>query len=394
MSLLGKYNQNLIEDEEQKNKFKTPSVMITDDEDLTLKKSILLSAFLHPASIGVILATSLILTFFGINLDLFKKPEMKKKDIEFVLVDKEATPINKNTPYRSDKDSQAGGQHDPTKKVTMPSPAPGVVQQAQPQAQPKQEQPKVVSQPTPKPVAKPVEKTVTKPVETPQPVQQAPQPVKTAEQPKPQPPTARPSVKPPSTPKTVAKPTTPFTVPVPKAGTTTGAYTTGPISGSGTATVGSSNSATGSYAPTPSLSPSASSSGSNLKMAQSGGGGTGSYGNPGPGNPNGQPGIDAIREPDFGPYMRELQRRIKTNWDPPKGDESKRVVLVFKIGKQGELLSCSVFKSSGLPNADKAAIYAVQSTAPFKPLPADFKGQNIDIQFTFDYNVLGASRYN
>ena len=123
------------------------------------------------------------------------------------------------------------------------------------------------------------------------------------------------------------------------------------------------------------------------------GGGTGGIGNPGPGNPNGRPGIDTIREPDFGPYMRELQRRIKMNWDPPKGNESKRVVLMFKIAKDGRLLSCNVYKSSGLKSADDAALNAVKLTAPFKPLPAEYKGQSIDIQFTFDYNVFGASGY-
>ena len=91
--------------------------------------------------------------------------------------------------------------------------------------------------------------------------------------------------------------------------------------------------------------------------------------------------------------MRDLQRRIKMNWNPPKGNESKRVVLLFKIAKDGRLLTCSVFKSSGLQSADKAALDAVKLTAPFKPLPAEFKGQSIDIQFTFDYNVFGASGY-
>ncbi|MGN1154289.1 MAG: energy transducer TonB, partial [Candidatus Gastranaerophilaceae bacterium] len=105
------------------------------------------------------------------------------------------------------------------------------------------------------------------------------------------------------------------------------------------------------------------------------------------------PGIDAIREPDFGPYMRELQRRIKLNWNPPKGNESKRVVLLFKIAKSGRMLSCRVLKSSGLPAADQAALRAVELTAPFRPLPAEFRGQSIDIQFTFDYNVFGANRY-
>ena len=121
------------------------------------------------------------------------------------------------------------------------------------------------------------------------------------------------------------------------------------------------------------------------------GGGSYNAGNPGGGG--GKPGIDALREPDFGPYMRELQRKIKLNWDPPKGNESKRVVLLFKIAKDGRLLTCRVLKSSGLQSADAAALKAVELTAPFKPLPADYRGQSIDIQFTFDYNVFGASRY-
>lgn len=197
------------------------------------------------------------------------------------------------------------------------------------------------------------------------------------------------------TPKVVQRPSSAFTVPVPKGGTGAGRYSSGPISGSGSSAkgggAGGSSVGGGSHAPTPSLAPTG---GSGSKLAKGGGGGTGGYGNPGPGNPNGRPGIDAVREPDFGPYMRELQRRIKMNWDPPKGNESKRVVLLFKIAKDGRLLSCSVFKSSGLPGADKAAINAVQATAPFRPLPAEFKGQSIDIQFTFDYNVFGASGYN
>ena len=32
---------------------------------------------------------------------------------------------------------------------------------------------------------------------------------------------------------------------------------------------------------------------------------------------------------------------------------------------------------------------AVKLTAPFRPLPPDFRGDNVDIQFTFDYNVFG-----
>ena len=89
--------------------------------------------------------------------------------------------------------------------------------------------------------------------------------------------------------------------------------------------------------------------------------------------------------------MKELQRRIKMNWDPPKGNESKRVVLLFSIARDGRLLNVKVHRSSGLPAADNAAIDAVKLTAPFRPLPPEFKGNSVDIQFTFDYNVFGVS---
>lgn len=381
MSLLGKYRDDTIENE-QKPQYTTLSSVLKNDEELTMKKAIAASTALHislPALIGLI---SLILALLGISFTLFDRPKPKMNDIEFVLVDKEDTPINKNTPYRSDKNSRAGGHHDPTRKVSMPSPPPGV--------------PTKAATPAAKPAKKPnpVQKMLQQPTQQPKQAQTQSQPQpQRAEQAKPAPPTARPSIKPPTTPKPVVNPTSAFKVPVPAGGTGSGKYSTGPVSGSGSAAKGgSSASGNSGYAVGPSLAPTG---GSGTKLAKgTGGGGTGGIGNPGPGNPNGRPGIDAIREPDFGPYMRDLQRRIKMNWDPPKGNESKRVVLLFKIAKDGRLLSCSVFKSSGLPGADKAAINAVQATAPFRPLPAEFKGQSIDIQFTFDYNVFGASGYN
>lgn len=407
MSILGKYNSNLIEDEDNQETsgYTTPAVIREDKDDLTLKKSIAISTLLHPTVVGSVWLITIILALLGIHLNLFEKPKPKMNDIEFVLVEKEETPINKKTPYRADRNSRAGGHHDPTKKVSMPSaPAASPAKKSAPAQASKPAAPKAQQQPKPAPAKNPLQNLIQKPTQTPQQTQTPPAP-KAAAPAKPNPPTARPSIKPPNTPKPVAKPTSGFQVPVPPSSkpSTGGHYATGPISGSGTlangGSTGGSGSSSGKYTPAPVLAPTGgSSSGSKLGKTGSGtgsnGGGSGSgLGNPGPGNPNGRPGIDAIREPDFGPYMRELQRRIKMNWNPPKGNESKRVVLLFKIAKDGRLLSCSVFKSSGLPGADNAAINAVKLTAPFKPLPAEFKGQSIDIQFTFDYNVFGASGY-
>ncbi len=378
MSILNEEDNLIDEGKKDDEVFRVPSVCFDDENEISLQKSMLISLILHPVVVGTIWLLTFVLMLLGLVNPLAKRPDLKTKDIEFVLVEKEAPPINKKTPYRADRDSRAGGKHDPTKKVSLPS-TPG--KQAKKPTAPAKAKTAAKAPSAPQKPAK------AQPAQKPQ--QVAAQPAK---QPTKQPPSAKPSVRPPMTPKVVEKPTSKFTVPVPTGGTQAGKYSTGPVSGSGKVASQAVSSASRPTAPSPTLAPTGGSSGGS-KLANSGGG-YGSAGNPGPGNPNGAPGIDAIREPDFGPYMRELQRRIKMNWDPPKGDQSKRVVLMFKIAKDGRLLSCSVHKSSGLPNADKAAIQAVQLTAPFKPLPPDFKGSNIDIQFTFDYNVFGATGYN
>lgn len=110
------------------------------------------------------------------------------------------------------------------------------------------------------------------------------------------------------------------------------------------------------------------------------------YGSPGGGG--GAPGVDALPEPDYGAYMAELQRRIKRNWNPPSAQEDKRVVVLFRIGKDGRLLSISLQESSGYSEADQAAMNAVRLSAPFRPLPLGHRGSDLPVQFTFDYNVL------
>ncbi len=94
--------------------------------------------------------------------------------------------------------------------------------------------------------------------------------------------------------------------------------------------------------------------------------------------------------PDFGPYMADLQRRLKRTWFPPKGYEDKIVVVKFKVHRQGEISNLCLERSSGFPLADQAALKAVE-ICPFRPLPMQ-SPDSVEIQFTFDYNVFyGAS---
>ena len=61
--------------------------------------------------------------------------------------------------------------------------------------------------------------------------------------------------------------------------------------------------------------------------------------------------------------------------------------MIFKIHSDGTLSHLRLDHSSGLALADNAALKAVENASPFLALPAGAPA-DVDIQFTFDYNVL------
>ncbi len=388
-------NTNIKEKQDDKLTYVIPAVIRNDQEQYAFEKAVVYAGCAHIILFLLIMITSMVFNALGIK---FEKPKEGPKDIEFVLVEREAPPIDKNTKNRADINSQAGGINNPNRPVSLP-------QTSAPKSPAKKPTP-------PAPKKQEVQKTQKKveqpKVQQPQRAQQSkpPQPSSVVEKPTPAPKAPAPRPTPtPAVPRPTKNPNSNFNIPIPKssipqiAQPTTAPVTSSPTTGSS----GGVNGGKGSSSPAPSFSPTTSGksgsgtggtgtgAGGGGRFSNGTGSGKGNVGNPGPGNPKGTPGIDAIKQPDFGPYMKELQRRIKMNWDPPKGNESKRVVLLFSIARDGRLLNVSVHKSSGLATADKAALDAVKLTAPFRPLPPDFKGDKVDIQFTFDYNVFGVS---
>lgn len=336
-----------------------PAVVLKEEKEIPLLKAIIFSTVAHPLVVGLlwllVKGIILLLLLLGISLSMFDRPEPKVRDLEFVIINKpEQNPINKNTKYRSDRNSRAGGKHDKKRKVSEPEPA---AARATPQKK---------ATPAPKPV-KPQPKA-TKPTAKPRPTPPRPAPKKVA-------------------PQQITPPPNTFRVPVPM---TKVPKTVAPAGGPVTSAPLGTSSPTQSPSPLMATRPSTPGRSKYTSGFSAGGG---NPGNPGMGNPNGAPGIDAIKEPDFGPWMRELQSRIKRNWSPPRGNESKRVVLMFTVGRDGQLLNIKTIKSSGVEVADRAAHAAIELTAPFKPLPPEYRESSIDIQFTFDYNVFGVGGY-
>jgi len=101
--------------------------------------------------------------------------------------------------------------------------------------------------------------------------------------------------------------------------------------------------------------------------------------------------VNSGEAPIFGPYMSELQRRIRRAWMPPKMPNSKSTIIIFTIGLNGDLLGSHLQRSSGDHSMDEAAMQAIKNSAPFKHLPPN-SPESIDVQFTFDYNVFTGGR--
>ncbi len=95
-------------------------------------------------------------------------------------------------------------------------------------------------------------------------------------------------------------------------------------------------------------------------------------------------------QPDFSRYMAELQRRIKREWFPSRTPDSRRVVVMFKIFRNGELSHLRISQSSGDAKQDDMALKAVEHAAPFHPLP-EGSDDDIDVQFTFDYRLFSGT---
>src|SRR5438093_9139163 len=96
---------------------------------------------------------------------------------------------------------------------------------------------------------------------------------------------------------------------------------------------------------------------------------------------------------DFGSryawYVRVVQQKVSENWlkyeVDPRIAESQRVYLVFDIGRDGRPTNVQVEQSSGVPALDQSATRAIQRIDTFGPLPSDYSGNKVSVEFWFDY---------
>jgi hypothetical protein len=97
---------------------------------------------------------------------------------------------------------------------------------------------------------------------------------------------------------------------------------------------------------------------------------------------------------DFNDYLHRVYITVKQNWFAvmPESVElgDKGVVsLQFRIMKNGVVPTGEPVRvfGSGKEPLDRAAISSIRASTPFEPLPSPFKGDFIELRFTYYYNL-------
>jgi protein TonB len=97
---------------------------------------------------------------------------------------------------------------------------------------------------------------------------------------------------------------------------------------------------------------------------------------------------------DFGTkfswYVRVIQQKVADNWlkyeVDPRITTAQRVYISFDIARDGHPSNVQVEQSSGVPSLDISATRALQRIDTFGPLPGDYAGSKISVEYWFDYS--------
>jgi TonB family protein len=64
-----------------------------------------------------------------------------------------------------------------------------------------------------------------------------------------------------------------------------------------------------------------------------------------------------------------------------------RVAIQFIISRNGGVPKLVIADSSNVKPLDQAAVAGISASVPFQPLPVEYSGNEVRLQFVFLYNV-------
>jgi protein TonB len=91
----------------------------------------------------------------------------------------------------------------------------------------------------------------------------------------------------------------------------------------------------------------------------------------------------------YGWYVNQVRNKVAENWMQYEVDpnirSAQRVYIQFEITRTGQPRGVQVVQSSGVPSLDTSAMRALQRIDTFGPLPSDYRGSSVMVEFWFDY---------
>ncbi len=91
----------------------------------------------------------------------------------------------------------------------------------------------------------------------------------------------------------------------------------------------------------------------------------------------------------YGWYVQVIQRKVSENWlkyeVDPRITTAQRVYITFDVARDGHPYNVQIEQSSGVPSLDQSATRALQRIDTFGPLPPDYSGSKISVEYWFDY---------
>lgn len=89
-------------------------------------------------------------------------------------------------------------------------------------------------------------------------------------------------------------------------------------------------------------------------------------------------------------YLQTIHAKISGNWYTsqvsPGVTGNYHTTVYFKIHRNGEISPLEIRETSGIRSLDLSALRAIQSSAPFPPLPNDYDGDYLGIHLIFEHN--------
>jgi TonB family protein len=106
------------------------------------------------------------------------------------------------------------------------------------------------------------------------------------------------------------------------------------------------------------------------------------------------PSVNLLSDPmnvDFRPYLARILALVRRNWltvIPASARLGNRgiVTVQFIVDHNGQVPKLVIETPSGSEALDRAAVAGISASVPFPPLPSEFKGREIRLQFAFKYN--------